>query len=621
MKDGFIKLVLASPEIKVGDVRANSAEIEKIIRAQNGRNTGLLVFPELSLTGATCGDLLKQSTLTTVAQAELVRLAGVTAEVGFPVVVGLPFAFRGKVFNAGAVLSAGQVQGIVPAKVGKGVFASFAYDTESVEIAGTEVPVGSLIFSAKDVPDFTFGIEVGADGEGVLPMSAYLVEAGANLVCSMTARPATVGSVRAGVEELRVRSAIAKCALARVGAGPTESVTDALYSGERTVCVAGEVIGTSELISSGVLECDVDLGAVAFLRRECEIADGAFARVELPVSVQDVELTTQVKKSPFVNSCEKTARRDALEVLEIQSSALARRMAHIGAKSLVIGISGGLDSTIALLVCAKAVDKLGLPRTAIKAVSMPGFGTSKKTRGNAEIVSERLGTDFSEISIEGAVRRHFEDIGHDENVHDVTYENSQARERTQILMDLANKTGGIVVGTGDLSEVALGFATYNGDHMSMYGVNASVPKTLIRKVISVYAEGETDVELARALFDVVATPVSPELLPTNEGEIAQITEDIVGPYELHDFFLYHLVERGAGPRKIFRLAQKAFDGEYDGVTIKKWLKRFLQRFFAQQFKRSCMPDGVQVTDVSLSPRGAWAMPSEASVSAWLEELN
>ena len=619
MKDGFIKLALASPEVRVGDVRFNAEQIDRAITEADAKNAGILVLPELSLTGATCGDLFMSDTLVNGAKDALFELVKRTEGLGFPVVVGLPVALFGRLYNAGAVISDGAVVGIVPCTKASGVFSAWTEANTVVELNGVSVPCGRLVFCAREMPDFTFGVEVGADATGAIPASAYLATAGANLVCSIGARAATVGSAAQNVEVLSVRSHEQKGAIAFVGAGPTESVTDALYSGERAVCVLGEVVEKSAL-TTGMTTCDVDLGAVAYKRRGEAVVREGFTRVELSVRIKDVELTSEVNSSPFVAACDRQARQNAVEVLSIQSKALARRMAHIGAKSLVIGMSGGLDSTIALLVCAKAVDELGLPRSAVKAISMPGFGTSSKTRGNAEIISERLGTDFKEISIVSAVRQHFADIGHDESVRDVTYENSQARERTQILMDVANKTGGIVVGTGDLSEVALGFATYNGDHMSMYGVNGSVPKTLIRSVITEHARCLDDEVLAKALIDVVATPVSPELLPTKDGAIAQITEDIVGPYELHDFFLYHMIERGAGARKIMRLATKAFEGVYDTATIVKWLRRFITRFFAQQFKRSCMPDGVKVTEISLSPRGAWAMPSEASARLWLEEI-
>ena len=620
MKDGFIKIALSSPRVTVGDVCANVREIEAVIREAAKQGAGLVVFPELCLTGATCADLFKQDALVASAKEGLCYLAGLTKDLSVAVAVGLPYANRGKVVNVAAVLCAGKVAGLVPCRTASGVFAPYALGTELVKIDGYEVPMGNLIFSVEGAPDISFGLEVGADANGAIPTQSYLAEAGANLVCTMGARPATVGSAQRNLCLQKMRSYAAKTALAFVGAGPTESVTDAVYSGERSVCSLGEELKSAEFLTTGITYADVDLGAVAYAKREDVCDDGAFTRVELDLCTGEVVLTDKVDRFPFIAASNEKAIKQAREALTIASRALARRIAHIGAKSLVLGISGGLDSTLAILVCARAADELNMDRKAIKALSMPGFGTSKKTRGNAEIISERLGTDFKEISIEGAVRRHFEDIGHDETVRDVTYENSQARERTQILMDYANKTGGIVVGTGDLSEVALGFATYNGDHMSMYGVNASVPKTMMRNIITVAAGDMADEVLKNALLDVVSTPVSPELLPTDGGKIAQITEDIVGPYELHDFFIYHVIMRGARPRKVLRLARQAFDGVYDDETIKKWLKKFLSRFFSQQFKRSCMPDGVKVTDVSLSPRGAWNMPSEASANVWLKEI-
>ena len=620
MKDGFIKLALASPSVKVGDVAHNAQEISNLIRQADEQNVGLLVLPRLSLTGATCGDLFLRDTLLSAAADALGQLAKQTQGLNLAVAVGLPVKLHGRLYDVGAVLCDGKIAGIVPSGKADGVFLPWGADGEIVEICGQQVCCGNIVFEAQGCTDYTFGIEVGGDFCGAIPASARLALAGANLICTMCALPATVGGNLLNVDTLRVRSREQGTALAMVSAGPTESVTDVLYSGQRAACVLGEVIH-NDYLTTGISICDVDLGAVAFKRRDVQAQGSNALRVTLPIQCRDLRLSSEVNCNPFVPACEEQAVINVREALTIQSKALARRIQHIGARSLVIGISGGLDSTLAILVCARAVDELGMDRGAIKAISMPGFGTSKKTRGNAEIISERLGADFKEISIGAAVRRHFEDIGHDENVHDVTYENSQARERTQILMDVANKTGGIVVGTGDLSEVALGFATYNGDHMSMYGVNASVPKTLMRNIITVAARDADDQQLSRALLDVVATPVSPELLPTKGGQIAQITEDIVGPYELHDFFLYHLIERGAGARKIFRLASKAFEGVYDGDTIKKWLKRFISRFFAQQFKRNCMPDGVKVTDISLSPRGAWTMPSEASAALWLEELD
>lgn len=636
MKDGFIKVAAADFPLKVGDTQYNVEQIKTVIDNADKVNVNLLVLPELCITGYSCGDLLFSHNLIKAAARGLEDICAYTKG-KYPVVaVGLPLMYRGKLYNCAAVINDGKVLGIVPKTIlpnyaefnEKRYFSSFDCFTEylSVYIEGEEVPFGNnLVFCHDEIDDYTFGVEICEDLWAINTPSEGLCKAGANIILNLSASNEVAGKADYRRLLIKATSARLMCGYACANPGYTESTQDAVFSAHHIIGENGTLLAESFPFSNNhmtVSEIDVQHIAMERCKNTSFDTDCSedYELVPFGQKIMCTEITRKITPNPFIP--ENVADRDkrAEEILNIQSYALARRIEHTHAKKCVIGVSGGLDSTLAMLVTVRAMDILNRPRTDIHAITMPCFGTTSRTKSNSQLLCEQLGVDFKEINITKAVNQHFEDIGQDKNNLDVTFENSQARERTQVLMDYANKVNGIVIGTGDLSELALGWATYNGDHMSMYGVNASVPKTVVRVLVN-YEMLNSEEKLAMVLGDILDTPVSPELLPVNkDGEMAQKTEDLVGPYELHDFFLYYMVKNGFSPSKIYRLAKKVFDGVYSDEVIKHWLKTFVRRFFTQQFKRSCLPDGPKVGAVSLSPRADWRMPTDASSQIWLNEI-
>ena len=631
MKDGFIRCAACSVEITVADPKNNAKRIVEAVRRAEREGVKLLCLPELCLTGYSCGDLFFNSSLIACAEEALFDIAAETSECDVVFALGLPIRHFSKLYNCAAVLHAGEILGIVakthiPNHSGlcEGRFFESGKEISEYEFHrfsnGVECSIGSeLLFSCESVENYVFGLEICEDVWASDALSSRLCKKGAKIILNLSASPESVGA--ADYRRLLSASASAKliCGYVFANAGYGESTQDMVFSAHNLIYENGKQLCESLPFATDsfiVSEIDVDRLASERARINTYSEVGGANFTVFSQNADSRALVRKIEQNPFVPACEKELAERCELIFSIQAHGLLKRIRHTNAKKLVIGISGGLDSTLALLVAAKALDLAGRPHSDILAVTMPGFGTTGRTKTNAQIMCECLGTDFCEVNITDSVRMHFADIGHDESVHDVTYENCQARERTQILMDIANKEWGLVIGTGDLSELALGWCTYNGDQMSNYGVNGGVPKTLIRHIVAHRAKlaKETgDEALAKTLFDVLDTPVSPELLPPDEsGAITQKTEDIVGPYELHDFFLYYSVRYGFSCEKIFRLALSAYAGVYDADIIKKWLDTFTRRFFSQQFKRSCMPDGVKVGSVSLSPRGDWCMPTDAS---------
>ncbi|MBP7402570.1 MAG: NAD(+) synthase [Clostridia bacterium] len=636
MQDGFLRVAAATPSIRVADCRHNADAILAIAREAAAAGVRLVVFPELCLTGYTCGDLFLQEALLSRARAELLRIAAETAQLDTLLIVGLPFAVRGNLYNCAAVLFRGEVLGLVP-KTHIPNYAEFyekrhftpgpAWDEVSLD--GKPIPFGTnLLFECTTMPDLVLAIEVCEDVWVPVPPSCAAALAGATVIANLSASDETIAKAAYRHTLLKSQSARLVCAYLYADAGEGESTTDLVFSGHDLIYENGRLLAESRRFGTGWIRADADLGQLqADRRRQTTYGNGdpearlSWRRIPFGLPVERLELERTYDPHPFVPSDPRDLAERCEEILNLQSAGLKKRLAHTGCRSAVVGLSGGLDSTLALLVTVRAYDMLGLDRSGITAITSPGFGTTDRTYSNAVTLANILGVTLREIPISDAVTGHFRDIGHDPSVHDVTYENAQARERMQINMDVANQTGGMVVGTGDMSELALGWATYNGDHMSMYGVNASIPKTLVRHLVS-YAASISPDGLRAVLEDIVATPVSPELLPPDEaGRIAQKTEEIVGPYELHDFFLYYMVRFGFAPSKILRIAHVAFAGRYDDEAIRRMLTLFLRRFFAQQFKRSCLPDGPKVGSVTLSPRGDWRMPSDAVVKLWLDDLD
>ena len=625
MKDGFIRVASATPDIKVADCGYNADRIIEMIKQAAENSASVVVLPELCITGYTCGDLFLQKTLLDGAKKALRRIAKETARFEIVSMVGLPMEADGKLYNCAAVINKGKIIGIVPKK-NIPSYSEF-YETRHF----TSWQGGNTIFRCGKIPELVIGVEICEDLWVPEPPSGKLAAAGATLICNLSASDEIIGKGDYRRQLVQSQSARLVCGYVYADAGMGESTQDLVFSGHNLIAENGVILSESRKFTAGITYGEIDLHRIAAERRRMntfpsDIIPEAIDRNNVDcsyfsVAPKDIELTRKFPPMPFVPSDKSDLDNRCEEILTMQATGLATRLRHIGCKTAVIGLSGGLDSTLALIVAVHAFDMLGLDRKGIIAVTMPCFGTTKRTKSNAHCLAEAYGTTLKEINITKAVRQHFEDIGQSEEVLDVTYENGQARERTQVLMDIANQTGGIVIGTGDLSELALGWATYNGDHMSMYGVNASVPKTLVRHLVSYESSHTEDKSLAAVLEDILATPVSPELLPPTEGEISQKTEDIVGPYELHDFFLYYFVRCGFPPRKILRIAEQSFEGSYKKEEIKKWLTVFVKRFFSQQFKRSCLPDGPKVGSVTLSPRGDWRMPSDACVRLWLEDLD
>ena len=632
MQHGFLKVAAATPRVQVANPVHNGAEIARLARAAAQEGVRLMVCSELSLTGYTCGDLFLQRTLLQGAQDALLRLASETRELDMLLIVGLPYAHRDTLYNCAAALCGGELLGLVP-KTWLPNYAEFyerRYFTSgrrlegcTVEIGGQTVPFGcDLLFCHRLMPELKVGIELCEDLWAPDPPSTALALAGATVICNPSASDELVTKDEYRRQLVSSHAARLVCGYVYCNAGDGESTQDVVYTGQRLICENGVLLAECEA-TSGLTISELDLQRLDHERRRMGYfhrAGRAMREIPWGGALVQTALTRPVAQMPFVPESEALRQARCEKILSIQSLGLKRRIEHTRAGAAVIGVSGGLDSTLAMLVAARAMDLCGRPRTDIIAVTMPCFGTTKRTRSNAEILSERLGVTLRTVDITRAVEQHFADIGHDPERLDVTFENCQARERTQVLMDIANQSGGLVVGTGDLSELALGWATYNGDHMSMYGVNCSVPKTLVRYLVDYAAQVCGDEKLAGCLRAILDTPVSPELLPAKDGEISQRTEDLVGPYTLHDFFLYHAIRNGFPPDKVYRLAKYAFQGVYEDRTILHWLKSFYRRFFAQQFKRSCLPDGPKVGSVALSPRGDWRMPSDAVANLWLDQL-
>lgn len=633
--DGFLRVSTATPYIKVADCISNTEEIIRLTEEACKIGSKVLVLPELCVTGYTCGDLFNQSLLLSSAKEAVKRLCASTKGKDMVVLAGFPFEWESALYNTAAVIFDGKLLGLVP-KCSIPNYSEFyeaRHFTKGFEKAvqvlfdGEEVWFGSnLLFECRNMPGFVFAAEICEDIWVPAPPSIRHALAGAILIANLSASDETTGKDIYRRNLVEGQSARLVCAYAYADAGEGESSTDLVFGGHNMIAENGTLLAEAKRFQNEMVTADVDLERLVNERRRmttfgaAEKTDYRVIPFELQEERKAGELFRFIDPSPFVPNKKDDRDKRCEEILSIQASGLKKRLEHTSCRNAVVGISGGLDSTLALLVTARAFDMLGIPRRQIHAVTMPCFGTTDRTYKNAVLLTKKLGAAFIEINIKEAVLQHFKDIGQHPEVHDVTYENSQARERTQILMDIANQKNGMVIGTGDMSELALGWATYNGDHMSMYGVNASVPKTLVRHLVNYYADICQDKELSAVLQDVLDTPVSPELLPPREGQIVQKTEDIVGPYELHDFYLYYILRFGFHPQKIYRLAKLAFKGQYDSETTLKWLKTFYRRFFSQQFKRSCLPDGPKVGSVAVSPRGDLRMPSDACARLWLEEL-
>ena len=642
MQNGFIKVAAAIPSVKVADCSYNVQQIESLIAMAEGKGVEVIVFPELCITGYTCQDLFKQTLLLEQAETSVLMLLDFTRKLDIISIVGVPVVVGDLLLNCAAVIQKGDLLGLVPKTYlpnysefyEKRWFAS-SQDLQPSEIrfAGNKIVVTPQPTLFRTCDGAMFGVEICEDVWAPVPPSCNLALSGADIIFNLSASDELIGKHDYLKGLLAQQSARMISGYVYSGCGFGESTQDVVYGGNAIAYENGQLLAESErfALDSQLIITQIDVEKIRNERRTnstyINAQRGHDSRIVNAHTVmpRDFELIRDVDPHPFIPKTD-DMEKSCDEIFSIQVVGLAKRLVHTGCKTVVVGISGGLDSTLALLVCVRTFDKLQLSRKGIVGVTMPGFGTTYRTYNNAVNLMKSLGITLREISIADAVKQHFNDIGHDINVHDVTYENSQARERTQILMDLSNQLGALVIGTGDLSELALGWATYNGDHMSMYGVNAGVPKTLIKYLVKFVAMSEDSDETRSILLDIIDTPISPELIPADEaGNITQKTEDLVGPYELHDFFLYHIIRFGYRPSKIFMLARKAFDGSnpeapfYDDETIKKWLTIFLRRFFNQQFKRSCLPDGPKVGSVSLSPRGDWRMPSDASSALWLKE--
>lgn len=633
MKQGFVKVAAATPDIRVADVRYNTEKICEAIEAAADERAKIVVFPELCITGYTCEDLFNQEVLLREARTALLEIARFTADKDILAFVGVPLSVDGELYNVAAAINRGEVLGLTTKTFlpNYGEFYEMRHFTPGPETArrilfeGNLVPFGpQILFQATTMEELIVTAEICEDVWSPIPPSIEAAMEGATVIVNCSASDETVGKDKYRRELIAGQSARLIAGYVYANAGEGESTTDLVFGGHNLIAENGGVLKESKRFRNDIIYSEIDIFRLTAERRKnttFKMAAGrSLIRVPFYVEIEQTELTRHFPKMPFVPANEKERARRCEEILNIQAMGLKKRLAHTHAKSAVVGISGGLDSTLALLVTARAFDMLGKDKKDIVAVTMPCFGTTDRTYQNACKMTVKLGATLREVPIAEAVSVHFRDIGHDPDDHSVTYENSQARERTQVIMDIANEMGGMVIGTGDMSELALGWATYNGDHMSMYGVNASVPKTLVRHLVKYAADVTMDEELKNVLYDVLDTPVSPELLPPKDGDIAQKTEDLVGPYELHDFFLYYMLRFGYAPSKIYRLAVRTFEDSYDTVTILKWLETFCRRFFSQQFKRSCLPDGPKVGTVALSPRGDLRMPSDACVAVWLKDL-
>ncbi|MGN0614376.1 MAG: NAD(+) synthase [Porcipelethomonas sp.] len=635
MKHGFVKVACVTPEIKVADCEYNCCRIIEGIKSAYDSGVLLCAFPELAITGYTCGDLFFQKSLLDSAVNSLRRIIDETADLDIIVIAGLPVSAEGKIYNCAAVFQKGKLLGLVPKKniPNYSEFYEARHFTPGIKngsynFFGTEVPLGTdLVFCCRNMQEFVFGIEICEDLWVADTPSVKLAQNGANMIINLSASNEVIGKADYRRTIVRAKSGSLFCTYLYSNAGTGESTTDMVYSGHSMIAENGTITVESQQFTNGMICFDADMQKVEAERRRSNTFvlsssgdDEKYKKIYFDMKEREVKLEMSISPTPFVPLSDSDIDRRCREISQIQAFGLVKRLKHTNCKNAVIGLSGGLDSTLALIVTVNAFRFLGLDTKGIITVTMPCFGTTDRTYRNACLLAEKYGTTLREINIRESVTKHFSDIGHDADNHDVTYENSQARERTQVLMDIANQCGGMVIGTGDLSELALGWATYNGDHMSMYAVNASIPKTLVRYLVKYEADCSSG-DLRKTLEDILDTPVSPELLPPDDnGTISQKTEDLVGPYELHDFFLYYMARFGFSPGKIFRLALTAFKGIYDRGTILKWEKTFYRRFFSQQFKRSCLPDGPKVGSVTLSPRSDLRMPSDASVNIWLSEL-
>lgn len=639
MKDGFVKVCCTTPKIKVADVDHNVNEIIKLMYDASENGAKVIVFPELCITGYTCQDLFLQGKLLDKALEGLDRIIDATNGIDALVFVGTPLEVDGKLYNTAAAIFAGHILAFIPKKnlpnyaeyyEARHFYPGFS-DPVCIGYKGQDVVIGqNVIFTTPAVKGLQIACEICEDLWVADTPSTRHAMNGANLIVNLSAGNEIIGKAEYRRMLVKATSARLVCGYVYCDAGDGESTQDLVFPGHNLIAENGTLLSESKCFKANTIYADIDVERLRTERRRITtfnvndpsqvIDNNNYAKITFDIEQKETRLDRKFYRFPFVPADDKERNERCEHILSIQSEGLKKRLLHTGAKKAVIGLSGGLDSTLALLVMAKAFDLCGLDRSGIIAVTMPCFGTTDRTYNNALTLAKTLNTTLREINIEKAVRVHFEDIGHDENDLSVTYENCQARERTQVLMDIANKEGGLVIGTGDMSELALGWATYNGDHMSMYGVNAGVPKTLVRHLVKYYADTCKNNALSEALLDVLNTPVSPELLPPKDGDISQKTEDLVGPYELHDFFLYYMLRCGFAPSKVYRVAKQAFEGVYDEETILKWLKTFYRRFFTQQFKRSCLPDGPKVGAVALSPRGDLRMPSDAVSKLWLDEL-
>ncbi len=642
MRHGFIKVAIATPDIRVADTTYNTEQVIKSLKDAEKEGAKLVVLPELCLTGYTCGDLFLQDIMLAGAKEGLKKIGDATKGMDVLAVVGLPYMLEGKLYNVAAVVQNGKVLGMVP-KLNLPNYSEF-YEARHftkgnvaptyINFFGEMIPFGSkVLFQSKEIESLVLGIEICEDLWVAEPPSGGHAMAGATVIANVSASDETTGKDAYRRDLIKGQSARLISGYLYSTAGEGESTTDLVFSAHNVIAENGNILKESQRFVNGMITTELDLGRLISERRRMStypinkagydivmFSYPSMQKFEKKEEFPETTLTRFVDKAPFVPSDKADREKRCNEIIHLQALGLKKRLMHTGQKHAVVGISGGLDSTLALLVIRRAFDMLGLDPSGIIAVTMPCFGTTDRTYNNAVHLVKELGATLKEVQIAEAVMLHFRDIEHDPNTHDVTYENCQARERTQVLMDIANKYNCMVIGTGDMSELALGWATYNGDHMSMYGVNVSVPKTLVRYLVAYFAD-ETESELLRTvLLDILDTPVSPELLPPADGEIAQKTEDIVGPYELHDFFLYYVMRFGYAPSKIYRLAVYAFQGEYENAVILKWLKVFYRRFFSQQFKRSCLPDGPKVGSVAVSPRGDLRMPSDACATLWLQDL-
>ena len=633
MKNGFVKVAAATPDIRVADVEFNTQNIINAMEEAQKNGAKILVFPELCVTGYTCSDLFDHSVLLKASRKALLEIAENTNDKDMLVFVGAPLEVNGKLYNVAAAMNQGEILGFTTKTFlpNYGEFYEMRQFTpgpqtvREITFEGKKIPFGpQILFQAEGMEELVVAAEICEDVWSPIPPSIQAALEGATVIVNCSASDETIGKDTYRRALISGQSARLISGYIYANAGEGESTTDLVFGGHNIIAENGTVLKESSRYVNEIIYSELDLQRITGERRKNTtfqpLDEETLVRVPFTVEETKTFLTRTFPKKPFVPSDEQTRAQRCEEILTIQAMGLKKRLAHTNARTAVVGISGGLDSTLALLVTARAFDMLGRDKKDIIAVTMPCFGTTDRTYQNACEMSKKVGATLIEVPIADAVNVHFRDIGHDPEDHSVTYENCQARERTQVLMDIANKTWGMVIGTGDLSELALGWATYNGDHMSMYGVNASVPKTLVRHLVKYAADDTKDEALKNVLYDVLDTPVSPELLPPKDGDIAQKTEDLVGPYELHDFFLYFMLRFGYEPSKIFRIACMTFDGEYDKETIFKWLETFCRRFFSQQFKRSCLPDGPKVGTVALSPRGDWRMPSDACVAVWMKDL-